>query len=168
MKLNENYEVDGGILNCDYLRYSPAETSTRNTTNSQIYINIPREDRFISLLKKYLELNFAVIENAYNTRYANSNDILLVSLGLIALFINFKLTTSSGKHLEDISHAYMVFLLYKLLTSSRSSDDLAIGFDRDCREGQQESSNNKNMNGKYHLRRKLKEFFSFAEYQEEA
>ena len=43
-KLNENYEVDRRILKCDHIRYSPAETSTINTPNSQIYINIPRED----------------------------------------------------------------------------------------------------------------------------
>ena len=41
-KLNENYEVDRRILECDYIRYSPAETSTINIPNSQIYINIPR------------------------------------------------------------------------------------------------------------------------------
>ena len=42
-KLNENYEVDRRIPKCDYIRYSPAETSTINTPNSQIYINIPRK-----------------------------------------------------------------------------------------------------------------------------
>ena len=35
-KLNENYEVDRKILKRDYVRYSPAETSTINTPNSQI------------------------------------------------------------------------------------------------------------------------------------
>ena len=40
----EKYEVDRRILKCDYIRYSPAETTTVNTLNSQIYINIPRED----------------------------------------------------------------------------------------------------------------------------
>ena len=59
------------------------------------------------------------------------NDIRLVNLGPIALFKNFKLTKSSGKHLEDISHAQIVSSIYKLLPSSRGSDDLPIGFDRD-------------------------------------
>ena len=49
-KLSENYEIDRRILKCDYTRYSPAEISTINTANSQIYINIPREDSVISLL----------------------------------------------------------------------------------------------------------------------
>ena len=61
-KLNENYEVGRRILKCDYSRYSAAETSSINTPNSQIYINIPREDSVISLLNSYLDLNFEVIK----------------------------------------------------------------------------------------------------------
>ena len=33
----------------DNIRYNLAETSTINTPNGQIYINIPREDSVISL-----------------------------------------------------------------------------------------------------------------------
>ena len=128
-KINEDYEVDRRILKCDYIRYSPAETSTINTPNSQIYINIPKEYSVVSLLNSYLDLNFEVIKKDNNSRYANGNDIRLVNLGPIALFSNFKLTTSSGKHLEDISHAHLVSLMYKLITSSRDSNDLSIGFD---------------------------------------
>ena len=61
-KLNENYEVDRRILKCDYIRYSPAETSTINTPNSQIYISIPREDSVISFLNSCLDINFEVIK----------------------------------------------------------------------------------------------------------
>ena len=128
-KLNENYEVDRRIQKCDYIRYSPAETSTINTPNSPIYINIPREDSVISLINSYLDLNFEVIKRADNSRYGNGNDIRLINLGPIALFSNFKLTTSSGKHLEDISHAHLVSLMYKLISSSKDSNDLSIGFD---------------------------------------
>ena len=129
-KLSESDEIDRRILKCDYIRYSPAEISTINTANSQIYINIPREDSVISLLKGHLELNFDVLQAATNNRYVDANDIRLVNLGPIALFSNYKLTTSSGKHLEEISHAHLVSLMYKLLTSSKDSDDLSIGFDR--------------------------------------
>ena len=128
-KLNENYEVDRRILKCYYIRYSPAETSTINTTNSQTYINIPRDDSVISLLNSYLDLSFEVIKRADNSRYANGNDLRVVNLDPIALFSNFKLTTSSGKHLEDISHAHLVSLMYKLITSSKDSNDLSVGFD---------------------------------------
>ena len=105
-KLNENFEIHRSILKCGYIRYSPADTSTINTSNGQIFINIPREDFVISLWKSYLDLNFEVFGRAENSRYANGNDIWLVNLGRIALFSNFKLTASSGKHLADISHAH--------------------------------------------------------------
>ena len=51
-------------------------------------------------------------------------------MGPISLFSNFKLTTSSGKHLEDISHAHLVSLMHELLASSKNSDDLSIAFHR--------------------------------------
>ena len=165
-KLNENYEVDRRILNCDYIRYSPAEISTINTANSQIYINIPREVSVISLLNSYLELKFDVLNAANNNRYVDANDIRLVNLGPIALFSNYKLTTSSGKQLEEISHAHIVSLMYKLLTSSRDSDDLSIGFDRNRGRRKNELSSNKNIKGKYHIRFYLKDIFGFAEHQE--
>ena len=162
-KLKKNYEVDRRILKCDYIRYSPAETSTINTPNSQIYINIPREDSVISLLNSYVDLNFEVTKRTDNSRYANGNDIRLVNLGPIALFSNFKLTTSSGKHLEDISHTHIVSLMYKLITSSKDSDDLYIGFDRSRNRRRDELALNKNIKGKYHLKILLKDVFGFAE-----
>ena len=81
---------------------------------------------------------------------------------------NFKLTTSSGKHLEDISHAHLVFLMYKLITSSKVSDDLSIGFERSSARRQEEITTNKNIKGKFHLRIMLKDVFGFAECQGKA
>ena len=167
-RLNENYEVDRRILKCDYIRYSPAETSTINTPNSQKYINIPREDSVISLLNSYLDLSFEVVKKNDNSRYGNGNDIRLVNLGPIALFSNFKLTTSSGKHLEDISHTHLVSLMYKLITSSKDSDDLSIGFDPSRNRRRDEFALNKNIKGKYHVKFMLKDVFRFAEHQEKA
>ena len=87
-ELNERYEINRYILKCDYIRYSPSEISTINTTNSQIYNNIPREDSVISLLNSYLEINFDVLHAATNNRYVDGNDIRLVNLGSIGLFSN--------------------------------------------------------------------------------
>ena len=165
-KLNEKYEIDRRILKCDYIRYFPSEISTINTPNSQIYINIPREDSVISLLNSYIKLNFDVLKAATNNRYADADDIRLITLGPIALFSNYKLTTSSGKHLENIDHAHIVSLMYKLLSSSRDSDDLSIGFDRSRDRRKQELPNNKTQKGKFHLRIYLKNIFGFAEFQE--
>ena len=129
-KLNEKYEVERRILYCDYIRYSPAETSTKNTLYRQRYINIRREDSVIRLLKSYLEINFEVTKIADNSRYESGNDIRLVNVGPIALFSNFIFTISTGKHLEDISHSHIVSLMYKLINSAKDSDDLSINFDR--------------------------------------
>ena len=167
-KLSEKYSINRDITECDYIRYSPSEISTINTANSQLYINIPREDSVISLVNSYLELNFDVLHAATNNRYVDGNDIRLVNIGSIGLFSNYKLTTSWGKHLENIDHSHIVSLMYKLLTSSRGSDDLSICFDRDHNRRQRELTNNNSQKRKYHVRVYLKDVFGFAEYQVKA
>ena len=129
-KLIEKTQMDRRILKCEYIRDSPSEISTINTAKSQVYITIPREDSVISLLNNHLDLNFDVLHAATNNRYSDGDNIGLVNLGRIALLSNYKLTTTSGKHLEEISHAHNVSLIYKLVTSSRGSDDFSIGFHR--------------------------------------
>ena len=120
------------------------------------------------MLNSYLDLNFEVIKKTDNSRYANGNDIRLVNLAPIALFSTFKLTTSPGKHLEDIGHAHLVSLMYKLITSSKGSDDLSIGFDRSSGRRRDDMTNNENVKGKFHLRYMLRDVFGFAEHQEKA
>ena len=75
------------------------------------------------------------------------------------MFSNYKLTTSSGKHLENIDYAHIVSLMYKLLSSSKGFDDLSIGFDRDRGRRRNELTNNKNIKAKYHIRIYLKDVF---------
>ena len=70
--------------------------------------------------------------------------------------------------MENIAHAHIVSLMYKLLTSSRRSDDLSIGFDRSRDRRKRELTNKKNIKGKYHLRIYLRDNFGFAEHQEVA
>ena len=142
-KLNEKNETKGSILKCDFITCSPSELSTKTTANSQININIPREDSVISLLNGYLELNFDVLLAASNDRYADGSDIRLVNLIPFALFSNFMSTSNSGKHLEDISHAHIVSLIYRLITSAKHTDDLSIGFHRDRNTRQRELTNSK-------------------------
>ena len=120
------------------------------------------------MLTSYLDLNFEVIKKTDNSRYGVGNETWLVNIGTIALFSRFKLTASSEKLLEDISHAHRVSSMYKLLTSSRGSDDLSLGFHRDRVVRRDELVRNKNTKGNYHLRIMLKAVFSFAECQEEA
>ena len=117
------------FLDCDYIRYSPAQASTIDTPNIRIYINIRGEVSVVSLLNGYFNFKFELIKKADSKRYGNGNEIRMVNLGPIFLFSRFNLTTSSGKHLEDISHAHIISLLYTLITSAKDSDDLSIGFD---------------------------------------
>ena len=119
-------------------------------------------------MNSYLDLNFEVVKKNDNSRYANGNDIRLVNLGPVALFSDLKLTTSSGKHLEDISHAHLVSLMYKLITSSKDSNDLAIGFDNSRNRRRDALALNKSIKGKYHVKIMLKDAFGFAEHQEKA
>ena len=101
---------------------------------------------------RYLEISFEVIEKADNSRYANGDNIRFVNLAPIALLSNFKLTTRSRKHLEDINHAQIVSFLHELISSAKDSDDLSFGFDCNRDRKKQELTNIKNFKGKYHLR----------------
>ena len=120
------------------------------------------------MLNSHLDLKFEVIKKVDDSRYADGNDIKLDNLAPIALFSNFKVTTSSGKHLEDISHANLVSLMYKLIRSSTGSDDLSIGFDRSSARRREEMTNNKNVKDKFHLRIMLKDVFGYSELQQKA
>ena len=119
-------------------------------------------------MNSYLDLNFEVIKRADNSRCANGNDIRLVNLGSIALFSNFKLTTSSGKNLEDISQSHIVSLIYKLITSIKDSNNLSVGFDRSCNRRKDELALNKNIKNKYNLSIMLKDVFGFVQRQKKA
>ena len=95
-------------MKCDYTRFSPSGISTLNTPNSQNFINKPREDSVISLLDSYIELNVDVLHAASGNRIVDGDKIRLVNLGPIASFSNCIITTSSGKHIDETSHAHFV------------------------------------------------------------
>ena len=63
-------------------------------------------------------------------RYADGDQIGIVNLGPIALYKKYRLTSSSGKAIEKIDNAHVYCLMYKLLSSSRNSDDSSFGFHR--------------------------------------
>ena len=80
----------------------------------------------------YLKLDFnaANHRSGAHARYADGDLIGIVNFGPIALFNKYRLTSSSGKEIEEINNAPVSCLIYKLLSSSRDSDDLSIGFHR--------------------------------------
>ena len=75
---------------------------------------------------------------------------------------------SSGKYLDDFSHAHIIFSMYKVISSPRGSDDLFIGFDRDHRWRQQELGTNKYQKRKYNVRLMLRDIFGYVLHQERA
>ena len=167
-KLIEKYDVNKSILNCDYIKYSPSEISTIDTANSQIYINIPWDDSVVSWSNSYLELNLDVLHAATNNKYADINDTKLINLDPTVLFSIYKLTTSSGKHFEDISHRHFVSLIYKLITSGQDTIDVSIGFDWDRGRWQPKITRNEILKGKFFVRIMFKDIFGFAEHQGKA
>ena len=113
-------------------------------------------------------LDFEVTIKADDSRYADGKDIGINNLGPIVLFSNFNRTRGSGKHLKGSSHAHILSLMYKLITSAKDTDGLSTGFDRDCRMRQQELTENKNIKDKFHVGIMLKDVFGFAEHQRRA
>ena len=136
-----------------------------NTPKGQTYINIPRGDSVIGLKGSLLRLNADVLHAATINRYVDGDVIQLVNEGPIALFSDYKLQSRSGKHIEEINHAHLVCLMYKLITSARNTDDLSIGFDSDRERRKRELTNYKNIKAKYHVTIILKDVFGFCENQ---
>ena len=100
------------------------------------------------MLYSYLNLNFDVLQAATGNSYADGNDISLVILGPTALFSSCKLTTNSENHLEDVTRAQIVSLLFKLLTSPKDTHALSIGIERDRNGRQRELKDIENIKGK--------------------
>ena len=76
------------------------------------------------------------------------------------------MTNSSGKEKEEIDSAHVICLMYELISSSRDSDDLSIGFHRSNEARERELTDNKTTTGKYHVSIYLKDVFGFAEHQD--
>ena len=76
------------------------------------------------------------------------------------------MTTSSGKHLEDIDHTQIASLLCELITSSKDSDVLSIGFDRNGYKNGEQLTNNKNQKGKNHIRLMPRDAFDLLNTKE--
>ena len=135
--------------------------------NNQNFVDKPKEDSALSLKDSYTELNFNVTHRAgVHAWYADGDHKWLVKLGPIAWFNKYRLTSSSGKEVEEIDNAHLLCLRYKLLSSSRYSDHLQIGFHRRNEVRERELTNNKTTNGNYYNRIVLKDVFGFAGHQD--
>ena len=160
--LKNKYTLEKPIHKIDFIKYSPSSLATINNTNSNTTISFPREDAYICLQNSFISLEFEVLKNN-NTRYADGDEIGLVNFGPISLFSEAKLTTSSGKHLEKVDNLHLISLMYKLLTSTKSTSQLMYGFEENLSVRRQELTNNKNEKGTFFVRIKLKDLFGFAD-----
>ena len=115
----------------------------------------------------YLEIDFSVTFSAgAHSRYVDDDHIRLVFLGPIALFNKNRLASSSGKETEEIENAHVFCLMHKLISISRDSDNLSIGFHRCNATRERELTNNKTTKGIYLVRFYLKDVFGFAEHHD--
>ena len=162
--LKNKYTLEKHIHKIDFIKYSPNSLATINTTNSNTTISFPREDAYICLQNSFISLEFEVHKNN-NTRFADGDEIGLVNFGPISLFSEAKLTTSSGKHLEKVDNLPLISLMYKCLTSTKSTSQLLYGFEENLSVRRQELTNNKNEKGTFFVRIKLKDLFGFADQE---
>ena len=130
-KLSQKFAVDRPILKCDFIRYTPQSLNLVNRENFQIFIDIPKEDNAKLIKYSYLELDFSVTHRAgAHGRYADGDHIRLVNLVPIALINENRFVTFSGKVIEEIDNAHSFCFMYILISFSKDSDDLSIGFHR--------------------------------------
>ena len=127
----------------------------------------PTVYRNISLKDSYLELDFSVTQRAgAHARYEDGDFLRLVNLGPIALTNKYSLTSSFGKEIEEIDKAHAICLLHKLISSSRDSHNLSIGFHRGNGVREKDLTNFKTTKGNYHVIIYSKDLFRFAEHQD--
>ena len=67
--------------------------------------------------------------------------------------------------MEEIDNAHVICLRYKLLSSSRDSDDLSIGFHRSTEVRERDLTKKETRKGIYLVKVSLKDIFGFAENQ---
>ena len=126
---SQGYAVDRSFLKCEYIRYTPPSLNIVKGERNRLFIDIPREDSAISLKVSYLEIDFNVTRRAgAYARYADGEHIRLVNLGPIALFNKYRLTSISGKEIEEKNNAHGVCLMHNLISGSRDSDGYQLVF----------------------------------------
>ena len=127
--LSQKHDVDRPFLKCENIGNTPPSLNLVMGENYQFFSDIPREDSVIPLRDSYLELYFnGTHRTGAHAHYENIDHKRLENLGPIALFSKYGLISSSGKEIEKIDNAHVICLMHKVLSSSRDSDDLSIGF----------------------------------------
>ena len=158
--LKSEYTLEKPNQKTDFIKYSPSNLTTIKNNNSNISVNLPREDAYICLQHSFISVEFEVLKND-DTRYADCDQISLVNFEPVVLFSEAKLTTSSGKHLEKVDNLLPIFLMYKHLTSSQQTSQLMYGFEESTTIRRQELTEKRT----FFVRMKLKDLFGFADQE---
>ena len=120
------------IINVCFFRFTPPSLYLGSGEKIQNFIDSFEENSAFSLKDSYLEIDFNVTHRAVGQACCAVGDyIRLVDLVLSALFKDFRLTGNRGEEREEIDNAYISFLLNKLISNSKNSDDVSISFHRD-------------------------------------
>ena len=90
----------------------------------------------------------------------------MVNFGPSALFIEAKLVTGSGKHLEKVDNLHPVCLMYKFLTSTQQTSQLMYGFEESEATRRLELTKYKKSKGTYFVRIKLTDVFGYADQED--
>ena len=67
-------------------------------------------------------------------------------------FYEYKLISISGKQIEEKENARIRYLMYKILSSSKNSGGLSIGFHGDNTAREKKLTTIKTTKGKYHIK----------------
>ena len=121
--------MDKPIHEIYFIKYSPNILTTVNNNKCNISISLPIEDAYICLQNPYISLEFEVLKNDI-TRYADGDQISIMNFGTVALFSEAKMTTSSGKHLEQVDNLHIISIMHKVLTSAQYTSELLYGFEQ--------------------------------------
>ena len=115
----------------------------------------------------YLEIFFIVTHRAGGQAgYADGDHTRLTNLVRFALLISFGLNSGRGKEIEELDNAHIICLMYKLISSSKDSEDLSIGLHWDITTQEIKLTNIKTAKGICHARFYWTDVFGFAEHQE--
>ena len=76
--LNTTYEFNNDIHKSKIINYKPNNLATMNTVNTNININLNREENLLNIHDSYLEIEFVVSNNAGGV-FANDANTRLVN-----------------------------------------------------------------------------------------
>ena len=74
--LKNTKKLSRELYKSDFYRYIPSSLATVNNNNSNITINLPREDSYISLQNSYILIDFEVTHDD-DTKYVDGDEISL-------------------------------------------------------------------------------------------